>query len=89
MSNTVSSFDENQPVSLEALTYRLNYLHKRVSNVEAELEKYDLAVIALKLDQAITGLDTVRRALYGLMFAIVAGSVTFAFTVFALLGKHP
>jgi hypothetical protein len=32
---------------------------------------------------------SLKRAFYTFALAVVASSVTFAFTVFALLGKHP
>lgn len=73
----------------EWLSYRLRDYHRRLQLVEDRDEKYDPKLFDLLLKQLATEVKSVKRALYGLMFVIVAGSVTFAFTVFALLGQHP
>lgn len=75
--------------TLDWLAYRFRDLHRRVGRLEADSEKYDPAVTDVLLKGLIREVSNVKRALYGLMFVIVGGSVTFAFTVFALLGRHP
>lgn len=94
-----SDFESEWPRSPtpEWLSYRYRELAGKVSLLEQAREKYDPAVTNERLtnlgkDMTNLAKDVVivKRALYGLMFVIVASSVTFAFTVFALLGKgHP
>ncbi len=80
--------DLPRTLTIEWLAYRYRDLHRRVRQLEAIDERYDPAVQALLLSNLAKEVNAVKRALYGLMFVIVTGSVTFAFTVFALLGKH-
>lgn len=75
-------------ITLEWVAWRYRDLHRRVRQLEAIDEKYDPAVQQLLLTNLAKEVAAVKRALYGLMFVIVAGSVTFAWTVFALLGHH-
>ncbi len=77
------------PVTLEWVAYRHRDLHRRLRQLEAKAEKYDPAVTDILIRNLINEVAVVKRALYGLMFVIVGGSVTFAFTVFALLGHRP
>lgn len=81
--------DVPRPVTLEWVAYRYRDLHRRVRHLEDESEKYAPAVQDVLLKSLAREVAGVKRALYGLMFVIVAGSVTFAFTVFALLGHRP
>ena len=85
------SFDDNLPhtLTLEWVAYRYRDIHRRVRDLEAINNRYEPAVQAKILNDLVTEVKAVKRALYGLMFVIVAGSVTFAFTVFALLGNKP
>ncbi len=85
-----SGFDDDLPhnLTLEWVAYRYRDLHRRIRDLEAINDRYEPAVQAKILKDLVTEVKAVKRALYGLMFVIVAGSVTFAFTVFALLGKH-
>ncbi len=76
-------------LTLEWVAYRYRDLHRRVRDLERTDEKYDPAVQQLLLANLAKEVAAVKKALYGLMFVIVAGSVTFAFTVFALLGNKP
>lgn len=75
--------------TLDFLAMKMREYHRRLGTVERRDEKYDPAVAELRLKNIERDIQTVKRALYGLMFVIVAGSVTFAFTVFALLGHRP
>ena len=42
-----------------------------------------------KLIDLADDVRALKRAFYTFAFAVVISSITFAFTVFALLGKHP
>lgn len=81
--------DSLRPVTLDWVAYRYREIHRRVRALEAESEKYDPAVTDLLLRNLINEVAGLKRAWYGVMFVIVSGSVTFAFTVFALLGHQP
>lgn len=87
----MSDFGDDIPrtPTLDWLAYRYRELHRRVRSLESESEKYDPAITDVLLKSLTREVAMVKRALYGLMFVIVGGSVTFAFTVFALLGHRP
>lgn len=72
--------------TIEWLAARYGEFHKRLRVLEDRDDKYDPKVTNLRLQNIEDDLKIVKRALYGLMFVIVAASVTFSFTVFSLLG---
>lgn len=86
MANGGNGFDLPPNLTLEWLAYRVLDLSKRTKGLEDENKKYDPAVQDILLKNLIAEVAGVKRAVYGLMFVIVSGSITFAFTVFALLG---
>ena len=75
--------------TIEWVAYRYRDLHRRVRLMEARDEKYDPAVHALKIEALADDVRALKRAFYTFAFSVVGSSVLFAFTVFALLGKHP
>lgn len=80
-------YDLPRPLTLEWLAYRYLELSSRISSLETENDKYDPAVQDVLLKGLKNEVGALKRAFYGLMFVIVGSSVTFAFTVFALLGR--
>lgn len=81
--------DVPRPVTLEWVAYRYRDLHRRVRIVEARDDKYDPAVMDVKLTNLAQDVRALKRAFYTFAFSVVGSAVLFAFSVFALLGKHP
>lgn len=77
------------PLTLEGLGWRYRDLHKRVRQLEARDEKYDPAVSAERLNTLSEDVRALKKAFYTFAFSVVGSAVVFAFTVFALLGRHP
>lgn len=86
----MSAFDDEIPrdVSVEWVAYRYRDIHRRVRALEDEADKYELPVMASELRRLSEDVRTLKRAFYTFAFSVVGSSVVFAFTVFALLGKH-
>lgn len=51
------------------------------------IEQYEPAVMASELKNLREELQSLRRAFYTFAFGVVASSIVFAFSVFALLGR--
>ncbi len=66
------------------LPYRVADLERRM----AEIEKLQPAVLAERLTATSRDVQSLKRAFYAFAFSVVGSAVMFAFTVFALLGKH-
>ena len=81
--------DIPRPATPEWLAYRYRDLHRRVRSIEARDEKYDPAVMDIQLKSLVQDVRALKKAFYTFAFSVVGSSVVFAFTVFALLGKHP
>lgn len=47
------------------------------------------AIMAYEITELRKDVQAMKRAFYTFAFSVVGSSVLFAFTVFALLGKHP
>lgn len=82
------SDDVPRDPTIEWVAYRYRDLHRRVRNLEASDEKYDPAVMDVKLTTLSQDVRALKRAFYTFAFAVVGSSIVFAFTVFALLGRH-
>ncbi len=52
------------------------------------LEELEPAVIASRVNDLADDVRALKRAFYTFAFAVVSSSILFAFTVFALIGKH-
>lgn len=76
-------------VTVEWVAWRYRDLHRRVNQLEARDEKYDPAVAALQVKTLSDDFRALKRAFYTFAFSVVGSAILFAFTVFALLGKHP
>lgn len=65
--------------------WRLGDLDRRVKNIE------DLKpeVMAFEVKETRDDVKALKRAFYTFAFSVVGSTILFAFTVFALLGKHP
>jgi hypothetical protein len=79
---------EPRPITLDWLAYRYRDLHRRVRLVEARDEKYDPAVTNERMNALLDDVRALKKAFYTFAFSVVGSAVLFAFTVFALLGKH-
>lgn len=81
--------DMPRPVTVEWVAYRYRDLHRRVGHLEARDEKYDPAVMKVQIRGLSDDVRALKRAFYTFAFSVVGSAVVFAFTVFALLGRHP
>lgn len=54
-----------------------------------EIEATKPQTMAQQLRDLAEDVRSLKRAFYTFAFAVVGSSILFAFTVFALLGKHP
>lgn len=72
----------DQPTN--GVAFRLSSLERRVD----DLEDLRPAVIAERVSNLSTDVQALKRAFYTFAVAAVGSSVGFAFTVFALLGRH-
>jgi len=81
--------DEPNPITVDWLGWRYRDLHRRVGQLEQRDEKYDPAVTAIQVQSLREDVRALKRAFYTFAFSVVGSSVVFAFTVFALLGRHP
>jgi hypothetical protein len=75
---------DDQPAR-NGILWRLNDLTRRVQKIE-DLKPEILAYEVAELRKDVIAM---KRAFYTFAFSVVTGSILFAFTVFALLGKHP
>lgn len=66
-----------------AFDYRLRSLERRVR----EIEEVKPDVIAERVAQLTRRVDTLIKVGIGILIALVGSSITFAFTVFALIGN--
>lgn len=53
------------------------------------LEQLEPAVLAERVHLLADDVKSLKRAFYTFAFSVVASSILFAFTVFALIGHHP
>lgn len=53
------------------------------------LENLEPAVVAQQVKDLADDMRALKKAFYTFAFSVAASSVLFAFTVFALLGRHP
>jgi hypothetical protein len=63
----------------------------RVKNVEdrvSKIEDLKPEVMAYEISEMRKDIDAMKRAFYTFAFSVVGSAILFAFTVFALLGKH-
>jgi len=81
--------DDPGSVTLDWLAWRYRDLHRRVGDIERRDEKYDPAVTAIQVKTLSEDVRALKKAFYTFAFSVVGSSVVFAFTVFALLGRHP
>jgi hypothetical protein len=81
--------DEPNPVTLDWLGWRYRDLHRRVGQLEQRDDKYDPAVMDERVKTLSEDFRALKKAFYTFAFSIVGSAVVFAFTVFALLGRHP
>lgn len=65
--------------------FRLSNLERRVERIE----NYDLGALVERVANLSDDVRALKRAFYTFAVGAVTASVMFAFTVFALLGKHP
>jgi hypothetical protein len=82
------------------LRYRVADLEKRTERLEragagadherriADLEQYKPAVLQERLNSLADDVAALKRAFYTFAFGVVGSAIVFAFTVFALLGRH-
>lgn len=64
----------------------------RMRSVESRLDKIERLkpeVMAFELSELRKDVTALKRAFYTFAFSAVGASLVFAFTVFALLGRHP
>jgi len=54
-----------------------------------KLERLEPAVMRQKIDDLSQDVSSLKRAFYTFAFGVVGSAIVFAFTVFALLGRHP
>lgn len=80
--------DEPTPITIDWLGWRYRDLHRRVGSLEQRDEKYDPAVRDERLNALSQDVRALKRAFYTFAFSVVGSAVVFAFTVFALLGRH-
>lgn len=81
--------DIPRPVTVEWVAYRYRDLHRRVGHLEARDEKYDPAVTAIQVQSLRDDVRALKKAFYTFAFSVVGSAIVFAFTTFALLGRHP
>jgi hypothetical protein len=81
--------DEPNPVTLDWLGWRYRDLHRRIGQLEQRDDKYDPAVMDERVKTLSEDFRALKKAFYTFAFSIVGSAVVFAFTVFALLGRHP
>lgn len=81
--------NEPNPVTVDWLAWRYRDVHRRVAELERRDEKYDPAVRDERLNALSQDVRALKRAFYTFAFSVVGSAVVFAFTVFALLGRHP
>lgn len=69
----------------EGIRYAVSSLlaHRR------RMEELDLPVAIFEMRELKEDVRSLKRAFYTFAFSVVGSAVLFAFTVFALLGKHP
>lgn len=65
--------------------WRLADLDRRMKRIE-ELKP---EVMAFEVKETRDDVRALKRAFYTFAFSVVASTILFAFTVFALLGRHP
>lgn len=65
--------------------FRLHIIESRLKRIE------DLKpeVMAYEISETRNEVRALKRAFYTFAFSVVGSSILFAFTVFALIGKHP
>lgn len=66
------------------VAFRLASLERRVD----DLEELRPAVLAERVSNLSTDVQALKRAFYTFAVGTVGSSIVFAFTVFALLGRH-
>lgn len=66
------------------LSYRVGRVEDRVT----ALEKHEPAVLTERVNNLLVDVRALKRAFYVFSFSVVGSAIMFAFTVFALLGKH-
>jgi len=66
------------------LAWRVDDHDKRLER----LEKFEPAVMTSKLTELDKDVTALKRAFYTFAFGVVGSAIVFAFTVFALLGRH-
>ncbi len=77
----MESTREPNGVTLE----RFRGVWERLSRIEATRPE----TMAQQLKDLVDDVRALKKAFYTFAFAVVGSSILFAFTVFALLGKHP
>lgn len=53
------------------------------------LERFEPAAMKQRMEDLSDDVLALKRAFYTFAFGVVGSAVLFAFTIFALLGKHP
>ena len=53
-----------------------------------KLERFEPAVMRQKIEDLGQDVSSLKRAFYTFAFGVVGSAIIFAFTVFALLGRH-
>jgi hypothetical protein len=85
---SVAEDEAPRPITVDWIYYRYRDIHRRVGQLEARDEKYDPAVMDERLKLLSQDVRALKRAFYTFAFSVVGSAVVFAFTVFALLGRH-
>lgn len=67
------------------IQWRISDLDRRVKNIESLKPE----VMAFEVKETRDDVKALKRAFYTFAFSVVGSTILFAFTVFALLGKHP
>lgn len=73
------------PQPPNGISFRVRSLESRMRRIE------DLKpeVMAYEIQETRSEIRALKRAFYTFAFSVVGSAILFAFTVFALLGKHP
>lgn len=69
-------------------TNGVQYRLKSLEDWRAEIEKLQPPVMAYEIGQLRDEVRSLKRAFYTFAFSTVGASIIFAFSVFALLGRH-
>lgn len=69
-------------------TNGVQYRLKSLEDWRAEIEKLQPPVMAYEIGQLREEVRSLKRAFYTFAFSTVGASIIFAFSVFALLGRH-